>query len=114
MLKCLPTSRMKSMEFIRSSQSALLIRRAALFCASKSREPRELHPDTLQIRLKILAREQGALLGLAAWVADEAGAAAGDRDRPMAVALHPDEHHDAQEVADVQAVGRWVESRCRR
>ena len=73
-------------------------------------KPRELRSDALQVRLKALAREQRTLLGLAARVTDEAGAAASDRDRPMAVPLHPDEHHDAQEVADVQAVGGRVEA----
>ena len=49
------------------------------------------------------AREQPPLLRLAARIADQAGAAADDRDRRVTESLQPRESHDGQQRADVQA-----------
>ena len=54
--------------------------------------------------------EELAALVLARRVADLGRAAADQRDRAVAGALHPAQHHDADEVADVQAVGGAVEA----
>ena len=54
--------------------------------------------------------EQLAAFVLARRVADLGGAAADQRDRPMAGALHQAQQHDADEVADMQAVGGAVEA----
>ena len=55
-------------------------------------------------------REQIPLLALAAGVADHAGRPADQRDRPMPGLLEPPQHHQAHQMADVQAVGRRIEA----
>ena len=52
-----------------------------------------------------LVVEQVALLGAAARVADHAGGAAGEGDRPVPGVLEAAQHEQADQVADVQAVG---------
>ena len=51
-----------------------------------------------------------AALVLARGIADLAGAAADQRDRPLPGPLQPAQQHDADQVADVQAVGGAVEA----
>ena len=60
--------------------------------------------------MQLLEREQVALLALAAGVADHAGRAADEGDRPMARLLKPPQHQQRQQAADVQAVGRRIEA----
>ena len=60
--------------------------------------------------LDLLARQQRALLRLAARIADHAGAAADDRDRRVAEALQPRQRHHRQQDADVQARRRRIEA----
>ena len=84
--------------------------RAGLPGASKSRNRRQLRADAGEVRVDLLDGEQLALGGLAARVADHAGAAAHDRDRAVAEALHAREGHHRQQRADVQAVRRRIEA----
>ena len=56
-----------------------------------------------------LLGQQLAALVLARRVADLGRPAADQRDRPVAGALQVAQQHDADEIADVQAVGRAVE-----
>ncbi len=56
-----------------------------------------------QVGVDLLDAEELAHLGLAAGIADHAGAAADDGDRPVAVALHVSQGHDRHQVADVKA-----------
>ena len=69
----------------------------------------ELGADALEVALDRLEVEQLALVLLAAGVADHAGAAAGEGDRPVTRLLEPPERAQLQEVAHVEAVRRRVE-----
>ena len=77
-------------------------------------EALELPADTLGVLGGLLERQQVALLALAARIADEPGAAADQRDRPVAVALQAGEAHDGEQRAGVQARRGRDRSRCRR
>ena len=55
-----------------------------------------------------LVVEQVALVGAPARVADHPGRATGERDRAMAGILEATQHDQADQVADVEAVGRGV------
>jgi hypothetical protein len=63
----------------------------------------ELRADAAEVAVEHLAREQLALLLLAARVADEPGAAADDGDGPVPRALEPHEVDDLQQAAGVEA-----------
>ena len=56
------------------------------------------------------SREQIALFAFAAGIADHAGGAADQRDRPMPGPLEPPQHHQGHQMADVQAIGRGIEA----
>ena len=64
--------------------------------------------DALLVGLDLLDGADGARLVLARGVAHARGAAAHQRDRLVARLLQPVEHHDGQEVADVQRRRRAV------
>ena len=57
-----------------------------------------------------LDRQQRALLALAARIADQAGAAADQRDRRVAEPLQPRQRHDRQQRSDVQARRGGIEA----
>ena len=63
-----------------------------------------LHADFFDILGDGLGRVQRALVGLAAGVADETGAAAEDGDGFVTVLLHATQRHERQQIADVKAV----------
>src|SRR5260221_664081 len=67
-------------------------------------------PDAVVIRVDLIEREQRALLRLAAGIADHAGAAAGNRNRRVAVALQARQSHKAEQITDVQARRRRIET----
>ena len=92
------------------SQSALLIMRAALGDALKSRKRSSCArmPRALASICSVDSRLRSC--ALAAGIADHAGAAANERDRRMAELLQARERHDRQQVADVQARRRRVEA----
>lgn len=54
--------------------------------------------------------ELGALEGLAGWVADAGSGAADECDGVVAAALEPGEDNEAEEVAEVEALGGGVEA----
>ena len=62
----------------------------------------------------LLFRIQRALTGLAARVADEAGAPADEHDRPVSGQLQAAQRQQRQEAADVEAVGGRIEADVRR
>ena len=64
--------------------------------------------DTGDVVGDLCFREDRALGGPAAGVADEAGGAAEERDCAVATALEPGEDDDAEEVAEVDGVGGRV------
>ena len=64
----------------------------------------------VDVELQLLFAEQIPLGALAARIADHPCRPAHDGDRPMSRPLEPPEHHHAQQVAHVQAVGRRVEA----
>jgi hypothetical protein len=66
-------------------------------------EPLQLGADAGDVPLDLLAREQDALLGFAARIADHPGAAADDRDRRVAESLQPRKPHHREQRADVEA-----------
>ena len=106
-VKCLPTSRRNSRVESVPSQSALLRSRAR---PSQVEELAQLGADALEVALDRLEVEQLALVLLAARVADHAGAAAGEGDRPVAGLLEPAQRAQLEEVAHVEAVRRRVEA----
>ena len=107
--KFLPTSRRKSRKLNRLIQSKLLTSRAA--CGpSKSRKLPQLVLLRVDVGGQRFAREQVALFALAAGIADHAGRAADDDDRPMAGLLKPPQDHHRHQIADVQAIGRRIEA----
>ncbi len=66
--------------------------------------------QALLVGLDLLVGEELAHVVLAGRVADPGRAAAHERDRPVAGLLEPAQHHDRDEVADVKARRRAVES----
>ena len=72
-------------------------------------ELREDRADAREVAVDVLVGENFAALVLAGRVADPGGAAAHQRDRPVAGLLHPVEHHDRQQRADMQRGRRAVE-----
>ena len=70
----------------------------------------ELAPDAGDIGFEDVAGEEIALGRLAARVADHAGGAARERDGAMAGQLEPAQDEEADEVAEVEAVGGRVEA----
>src|SRR5688500_916029 len=71
-------------------------------------EAPELMPNADDVGFNLLAREQDALLRLAAWIADHPGAATNDRDWRMPEPLQARETHHGQQRSDVQARGRGI------
>ncbi len=74
----------------------------------------ELVLDALDIGLENIGREEIALGRLAARVADHAGGAARDGDGSMARELEPAQDEQADQVAEVEAVGGGVEADVKR
>ena len=68
----------------------------------------ELFFDTGDVVVQHLVVEEIAFLGLAARVADHAGRATGQSDRPMPRILEPPQHHQPDQVAHMQTVRRGV------
>ncbi len=108
-VKCLPTSRMKSIALNAVSHSALLSSRAGLGARVEIEKARKLRADALDVRLHLLRRQELTLDRLAAGIADEPGAAADEGDRRVAVALHVRERHHDEQRPDVQARRRGIE-----
>ncbi len=73
-------------------------------------EPREHGANLGDVGVDLLVREQRAGGVLAGGIADLAGAAAHQHDRAVAGLLQPAQHHDRQEVADMQARCGGVEA----
>ena len=71
-------------------------------------EARERALDAALVGVDLLLAEELPALVLAGRVADLGGPAAHERDRTMARLLQVPQHHDADEVADMQAVGGAV------
>ena len=83
---------------------------AELRAAIEIEEPPQLRLHAGDVRLERFDREQLAFFALAARVADHAGGAADDGDRPMPGLLKPPQDHQRHQMADVQAVGRRIEA----
>ena len=66
--------------------------------------------EALLVGLDLVVGEELARLVLARRVADARRAAAHQRDRPVAGLLEPAQHHDREQVADVEARRRAVEA----
>ena len=66
--------------------------------------------DADEVLVDHVLGENAAAFVLAGRVADAGGAAAHQRDRPVAGLLHPIEHHDRQQRADMQRGGGAVEA----
>ena len=90
-------------------QSALLTSVAWYGPGSKSSSLRQLHLDALDVVAQRVVVEQVALLAAPARVADHAGGAAGQRERAVAGELEAAHEQLADEVTDVQRVGRRIE-----
>ena len=69
----------------------------------------QLHLDALDVVPQRVVVEQVALLAAATRVADHAGGAAGQRERTVTGELEAAHEQLADEVADVQRVGRRIE-----
>lgn len=67
-------------------------------------------PDPRDVPRDLLLGEHRPLRALAARVADEARRAAEQRDGVVAASLEPGEDDDAEEVPDVNRIGRRVEA----
>jgi len=72
--------------------------------------PRKLLPDGQGVLVDLLAGQHLAHFRLAAGVADEARAAADQRDGAMAAPLHMGQRHDGHQAADMQTGGRGIEA----
>jgi len=66
--------------------------------------------DRGDVGLDLRVRQQRAAGILTRWIADLAGAAAHQRDRAMAGLLQPSQHHDREQVADMEARRGGVEA----
>ena len=73
-------------------------------------QPAQLALDARDVGLEAFRREEIALGRLAARVADHAGRAARDGDGPMARQLEPAQNEQADQVAEVEAVGGRIEA----
>ena len=62
----------------------------------------ELEADVLDVLVDLLDRQQLPFVVTPRWIADHPGSCACDRDRGVAVPLHPHESHDRDHVADVK------------
>ena len=76
----------------------------------KIEEPAQLHADPGAVLLGLLFCQQGSLGALAAGIADQAGPAAHQHQRPVAMALGVGQRHHGNEAAEVEAVGRRIEA----
>ena len=72
-------------------------------------KPRELRANARHVRVDLLAREQHALLRLAAGIADHPGPATHHGNRRVAGALQPRQSKDGQQRAHVKAGRRRIE-----
>ena len=81
---------------------------AALVVPEEKSSTRSKIGRIAHVLLDLLGREQRTLGGLAAGVADHARSPAHQGDRPVSGPLEPGEEHDADQVADGEAVGRGV------
>ena len=104
---CLPTSRRKSSRRTSPVQSRLSTS-SPPSAPVEVDDPADLGLDGGDVAREGLVVEQVALLGAPARVADHAGGPAGQGDRPVAGVLEAPQHQQADEVADVQAVGGRV------
>ncbi len=66
--------------------------------------------DAGQILLQLFRRQQIPLVTLAARITDHARRTAGNRDRPMTGLLKSPEHQQRQQAANMQTVGRGIET----
>ncbi len=78
--------------------------------ASKSSNWRICFSIAVNVGSQRLHRQQIALFALAAGIADHPGGSADQGDGPMPGPLESSQCHQRQEVADVQAVGRRIET----
>ena len=76
----------------------------------KIEKARKYRADRGDVGLDLRACQQRAARVLARWIADLAGTAAHQRDRAMAGLLQPSQHHDREQVADVEARRGGVEA----
>ena len=74
----------------------------------KAEELAQLFFDAFLIMAKGLLVEEVPFLGFAGGVTDHAGGTAKQGDGAMAAALEVRQHHDANQVADMQGVSRGV------
>ena len=88
--------------------SAAVLAVVAAF-AELQKAPEDL-ADALEVVVDDLVGEELAALVLARRIADARGAAAHQRDRPVAGLLQPVEQHDRQQRADMQRRRRAVEA----
>ena len=82
--------------------------------AIEIQEAAELGLHAGDVRLQGVDRQQVSLFALAAGIADHAGGPADQCDGAMAGLLKSPQHHQGDQVADVQAVGRGVEAHVER
>ncbi len=73
------------------------------FALPESQELPEGVPDPRLVCVDLGFGQKLPALVLAGWIADLGRAAANQRDRPMPAALQHAKHHDADEIADMQA-----------
>ena len=85
------------------SHSALLTSRAGGDGAFEIQETRELAPDARDVCLDLLGREELALNGLAARIADEPRAAPDEGDRRVTAALHVRKRSHDEQVSHMKA-----------
>ena len=84
--------------------------RRAIRLRREVEEPLELASDPDDVPLQRLAVEQVAFRRPPRRIPDHPGPAADDRDRPPAEALEPQQPEDGDQMADMERIGRRVES----
>ena len=88
----------------------MLTRIASLAARAEAHEFAEHRLDAADIGGDLGVGEKLARLVLAGGIADLGGAAADQHDRPVASLLQFAQHHDAEQIADMQARRRAVEA----
>ena len=78
------------------------------------KQARELWTDRFDIRLNLILREELALGGFAAGIADASGRSASDRDRKMPGILKSAQRNERHEMSHVQTVRRRIKAAVKR
>ncbi len=107
----MPADVAQEVDVIERVQPVGIVRHHRIILAvAEPQEAREDFANAFQVAVDDIVGEQPPALILAGGVADTGGAAAHQRDRTMAGLLHPMQHHDRQQRADMKGRGGAVEA----